>query len=436
MLGLVVMIALTSLVSASSADGSVGQVAAPYTPSLHWTGTTQQVRQLVQCGATIYAVGSFTAIDHGGTTYTRHRAFSFSATTGAVGAWDPNVNGTVNSIAVSADCSIAYLGGSFSAVGSSVAHDIVAVHTATGAILSTFRHSANGKVETLLLTGGHLLVGGYFTSVNGGTQKYLASLDPTTGADDGYLRVPISGTYVYTDQGGLASQGGATEVYNLALSPDGSRVLGMGTFTSVAGVRRQQIFMLDLGATATLDAWYSDEFNAYCSTSQAFYVRAAAWSPDGGTVYVATTGEKPASGPGYLTTDPRAGLCAAVAAFSSLSLSILAHAWINYDGCDSYYSVIADSSAVYVGGHERWANNPNGCNVAGPGAVSRPGIGAISPVNGLVTSWNPTRARGLGADDLLMSTSPAGLWIASDNRSNTANACAGARHPGICLLPG
>jgi hypothetical protein len=42
----------------------------------------------------------------------------------------------------------------------------------------------------------------------------------------------------------------------------------MGDFMSVAGQHRQQLFMLDLGAgSATLDAWYSPEFNGYCDIS-------------------------------------------------------------------------------------------------------------------------------------------------------------------------
>ena len=61
-------VCLTSMALASTPGGPVGQVAAAYTPSIHWTGTTQQVRKMVQCGANIYAVGSFTQIDQGGVT--------------------------------------------------------------------------------------------------------------------------------------------------------------------------------------------------------------------------------------------------------------------------------------------------------------------------------------------------------------------------------
>ncbi len=56
----------------------------------------------------------------------------------------------------------------------------------------------------------------------------------------------------------------------------------------------------------------------------------------------------------------------------------------------------------------------------------------LSPATGAVI-FNPSRARGLGADDMLVTS--AGLWIASDNMNNS-NQCAGqSGHAGICFLP-
>ena len=39
------------------------------------------------------------------------------------------------------------------------------------------------------------------------------------------------------------------------------------------------------------------------------------------------------------------------------------HRWVNYAGCDSLFAVAADRRNVYIGGHERWANNADGCKV-------------------------------------------------------------------------
>jgi hypothetical protein len=437
--GLIAVAAPASAVS----GGPVSVTPVSWTPQIATSGTdgtVEVVRQLVPCGGTMYAVGTFTQISRSGVVYTRRNAFSFSATTGALTSWNPNVSGSVvDTIALSDNCATAYLGGSFTAIGSTKVANLAAVSTSTGLVVPGFAHSAGGRVTTLLRVGSHLLAGGYFTNVNGSTRRYLASLDTTTGKDDGYVTIGISGTYQYTDQGGTPSAGNATRMWKLVANPSGTKALALGVFTSVGGARRQQIFMLDLGTTqATLDAWYSAEFNQYCAASLPFYVRAAGWSPTGSTVYVATTGYKPATGLGYRTSDPRAGLCDAAAAFPATASSTLSHLWINYTGCDSLYSVAADTSTVYIGGHERWANNPAGCDFAGPGAISAPGMGGLSPSTGSLT-FNPTRDRGQGADD--MRVTPAGLWIASDNAFG-ANACGKTAtgtpargHAGICFLP-
>ena len=432
--GVTLALSLTTSAYAAPA-GPVSTVPAAWTPHLQYNSpNTQIVRQLAQCGNTMYAVGQITTIKRYSVTATRFNAFSFNATTGAISSWAPNVNGVVNSIALSANCSTAYLGGKFTTVNGASAKNIASVDATTGALNSGFLNSAGGQVSALLTTGSHLLVGGYFTGAGGGPKAYMLSVNQTTGRDDNYVNLNISGNYQYKDDGGVSAKANPTRVYNLEVSPDGTRLLVMGDFTSVGGQGRRQVFMLDLGASSTtVDAWYSPEFDQNCATVEPFWLQAAAWSPDGSKIYIATTGYKPANGPGYRTSDPRAGLCDAAAAFSSASQSNLSHLWVNYTGCDSYFAVAADANDVYVAGHERWQDNPNGCDRQGPGAVSRPGLGGLDSTTGLSTSWNPTRARGLGADDAIVTT--AGLWIASDNFDGS-DTCGGVYgKSGICLLP-
>jgi hypothetical protein len=414
-------------VPASAATGPVSATPASGTPELASTGTTEQVRQLAQCGGTMYAVGTFTSISQKGTTYTRDNVFSFSATKPyTVSSWNPGTDGIVNSIAFSPDCSTAYLGGQFGTVDGTAAKNIAAVSTSTGAVITSFGHNANGQVNTLLYYNGHLLTGGYFKSINGSsTNAYMASLNPTTGKDDGFIHLSISGNYQFP---GVGSN--PTRVFNQQLSNGGTLDLVEGDFTSVGGQARQQIFMLNLsGPTATVTPWTSTEFNGDCNYNEAFYVQAASWSPTDSTVYIATTGYKPNGSPAGAT--PRTGLCDVAAAFPATQANV-SHLWINYTGCDSMFSTAADASTAYFGGHERWSSNPDDCDAKGPGAIDAPGMEGLSPTTGALT-FNPTRARGIGADDMLLTS--AGLWIASDNLDGSAQCGGVGGHAGICLLP-
>ncbi len=58
----VVAVGAAGLVPAAAATGPVSATPAAGTPQLATTGTTEQIRQLVDCGGTMYAVGTFTSI--------------------------------------------------------------------------------------------------------------------------------------------------------------------------------------------------------------------------------------------------------------------------------------------------------------------------------------------------------------------------------------
>jgi hypothetical protein len=190
--------------------------------------------------------------------------------------------------------------------------------------------------------------------------------------------------------------------------------------------------VLDLGpTTATTDAWHALELDQNCATVEPFYAKAASWSPDDQAIYVATTGYKPATGPGFSTRDLRAGPCDAAIAFPATSADV-SPLWTNYTGCDSLFSTVADSDTVYFGGHERWASNPAGCDHAGIGAVTAPGMVGLSPTDGHVV-YNPTHGRGKGADDMILSDE--GLWVASDDAHDSKHCGGGGNYSGICLLP-
>jgi hypothetical protein len=434
--------------------GVVSATPASNTPHLKATdgNPIQQIRQLVQCGGTMYAVGTFTSIVKGSTTYTRNNIFSFSATAPyTVTSWAPNVVGsggstndpsdTLNTIAfANGNCADAYIGGKFTSVNGTTVQNLAEIDTTTGNVVAAFGSKASGAVQTILGVGNHLLVGGNFPGVNGDTaDPYMVSLSPVTGKSDGFLHLNISGNYNYP---GVATN--STRVFNQQLSHGGTLDLVEGDFTSVGGVQREQIFMLNVGgSTATVTGWTSPEFDGsnpsypyQCFTGEPFYIQAAAWSPDDSTVYLDTTGYHPNGYPVGQT--PRTGLCDAAAAFPATQTSVL-HEWVNYMGCDSLYAIAADSQAVYIAGHERFASNPNDCDALGPGGYNAPGMAGLDPVTGnlYVTADNSagyySRDRGVGADDMLLTS--AGLWIASDNL-NASQMCGGVQNlSGICFLP-
>ena len=156
--------ALTALAIPAAAQAGTGGEAPPAgVVSLkppanvpHLTVTTsqvEQIRQLVQCGNTMYAVGTFTTSVKGSTTYTRDNVFSFSATAPyAVTSWAPDVVGTygttsnasntVNTIAfANGNCADAYIGGKFTSVNGTAVKNIAKIDTTTGNVVSTFSRS-------------------------------------------------------------------------------------------------------------------------------------------------------------------------------------------------------------------------------------------------------------------------------------------------------
>jgi hypothetical protein len=418
-------VVISTAAPVSAVTPSVGSTPASYTPWLLTNPVYQTVRRLVPCGSLMYAVGNLSAIGQGSNTYTRGNAFSFSQTTGAVTAWDPEANGPVNDIAFSPDCSVAYLGGDFTSIRGTAAGHIAAVDTTTGNVITSFKHSAAAAVSTVDYAHGQVIVGGAFRKINGVVRTELASLDPTTGTVTPYANLNIDGSYPKTSR----------HIDNSQVSHSGNKLLVEGVFTTIDGQSRQQMAVFDLGDTSvTLDPWNSPDLLQACVPNESYYTRAGAWSPDDNTIYGASTGYKPTTGSGSNTKLPRSGMCDAAFSFSAAP-GPQQHQWINYTGCDSYYGVVADDTQVYVTGHERWANNPLGCDAAGPGALSRPGLASLDTGTGSATTWNPTRSLGHGGDDLVLT--PAGLWVASDTfKQGGAQMCGGKwKHGGICFLP-
>ena len=78
----------------------------------------------------------------------------------------------------------------------------------TGAIVSPFKAPfSNGIGNAIRLTGGRLLVGGTFSTVNGVAHAGLVSLNPTTGALDPFMNIQLTGHHNYDGSGTNGASG-------------------------------------------------------------------------------------------------------------------------------------------------------------------------------------------------------------------------------------
>jgi len=374
----------------------VSEDPANFTPNVQSDGAVPNpaVYALAQRNGQIYAGGEFQTIANASQskTFARRNLMSFSATTGQMSNLSPDINAPV--WAVRPKGSALYVGGEFTHVNGIARRAIVKIDADTGQVRKRFNaHIPSGSITEVRIAHHRLIVGGSFPG-------RLRALSLRTGATTNYFKQAILGQ--------MSSNAGPTSVYRFTISPDSTRLVAMGNFTSVGGEARSQAFMLDLGSSsATLDPWYYQPLENECAASTLpAYLRDVDFSPDGSYFVIVSTGYIPQSG--GLERD----ICDATARFETAVANPDRPTWINYTGGDTLHSVAVTGAAVYVQGHQRWLDNPFGNNSAGPGAVSREGIGAIDPTTGKALSWNPTKTRGVGGKDFLATS--AGLWVASD----------------------
>ncbi|MGH8975039.1 MAG: hypothetical protein ACRD0C_17785, partial [Acidimicrobiia bacterium] len=163
-----------------------------------------------------------------------------------------------------------------------------------------------------------------------------------------------------------------------------------------------------------------DRDGFWCRTETETFLRDVDFSPDGRYFVVVTTGWSTDRGP----------LCDAASRWeTSARGSGLQPTWVDWTGGDTLTAVAVTDGVVYVGGHQRWLNNPPGVNgTAGPGSLVREGLAALDPRSGLPLAWNPGRERGEGVWSLV--TTPQGLWVGSDT-----DRLGGAYHGKLAFLP-
>ncbi len=388
-----------------------------HTPHLVETdGSRPFALAVAKLGDTMYVGGQFDAVENADRTdgLQVDNIAAFDAGTGALDRdFTPQFDGNVFVIRTVGDS--VYVGGSFEHVNGVPRPSLAKLDAETGALDTSFRPGAtnSGRVSEIRLVDGRLVVGGTF-------RHKLLALRPDNGRDTGYIDLPVTGQVPLSTT--------KTEVYRFAVNPARTRLVAVGNFTAVDGKDRRRTFMLNLGPdAASVSNWYYPPLHDKCRTDNPIkqhYIEDVDFSPNGSYFVLVSTG--------FITEFPRqigTHVCDAAARFETDVLAPTKPTWINYTGGDTLHAVAATGSAVYVQGHNRWLDNPQGDGkTKGPGAVDRLGIGAIDPVTGKALAWNPGKPARQGGQDFLATKD--GLWVPSDSKRFN-----GEYHRGIAFVP-
>ncbi len=351
---------------------------------------------IAEAGDQMVVGGRFRRVESGNrkTEYQRRNVFAFNATTGEVSAdFAPNVDGDV--WGSWSDGTSVWIGGAFRNVNGEPRSTLAKLDLATGQLDPSFRPPfKGGRISDIAMVHGQLIVSGTF-------KKRIASLNPGTGKMTAYLNHAVGGRLPNSD---------SAQVFHFDVSPNGEHLVAVGNFLTVDGQPRPRAFMLDLGETSTsLSSWNYEPLGISCTSGRRnaqAYVLDVDFAPDSSYFAFAAFG--------YMYQSGQRGfqLCDSVSRFDTDNLNPSAPTWINYTGGDSLKSVAVTGSAVYVQGHSRWLDNPQGRDFAGPGAVERPGGGAVDPVTGKALPWNPVMPQQAGGFQILPTET--GVWFATD----------------------
>jgi trimeric autotransporter adhesin len=347
--GAAVIAVLVTLIVAAGAEAAVPPGSIPVGDSWQTNG---RVETIVVVGSTAYVGGEFTSVRPSGSALgagevVRNHAYAVDVQTGALLPWDPNANNTVQSIVVSGGT--VYLGGTFGTIQGKSHARVAAVDPTTGAPIQTFKAKTNGSVNAMAAGPNGLFLGGAFTTADKATANHLAAVNLSTGAI-------VPGWTASTDQ----------KVTGLALSADGTRLVVAGNFLTINNGLGQRYLGAVSPATGATMSWL---------THPSYPVITLALDSHG--VFVAGNG----NGGNVASFNPATGQ----------------QQWIGgVDGNVQAIAVDTGASTVYVGGHfNNYCGHTTGTNVCWT-PTARDHLMSLDELTGNVQAWHPSANGVLG----------------------------------------
>lgn len=309
------------------------------------------VRAIALSGSQAYVGGDFTQLNGA----PRNNAAAIDATTGDVDlTWDPDPDGVVRAVEVSADAQTVYLGGTFTHLGATYRGKVGAVDASTGSATS-WKANASGEVRAIETIGDRVYVGGFFKKIAGVSRPFLASVSASTSQVDLGFQPQPNGN-----------------VRALLASLDGTKLYAGGGYSAIGGAPRPGAAELD-GGTGVTTSW---------APSQGGVVLALALSPDGSHLYFSTTSNRTRDYVPASSNDPL---------------------WVLHTGGD-VQAIAATAEAIYIGGHFTKLTSPSN--------IRRVRIGSVNPADGTATSWAPGMNGTLGT--WALRATPTALLVGGD----------------------
>ena len=342
-----------------AASGTSVEAATTWGTAAGPEGRAQSVRVLAVAGRRVFLGGEFTALVAPGAgadaaeRVSRNHLAALDVHSHSLLPWNPDADGPVRAMALSADRTGLYVGGDFRHIGGVPAPFLARLDLRTGKVDPRFRSPVHGPVRAIALAGDRMYVGGHFTSVAGPAgaepRSKLAALDAGTGTPLPWLP-PALGPGRYVGHTGVPTPGETSgDVLSIAVPAGGTRIYVSGTFIDFAG--RGGLLVLDAATAQPIpEQWEPGRpvFSLALSPADGRTVFGSAGGP-GGQVF-ALSPDTPGA--------PR---------------------WASPVDGDAP-GVAASATTVYVVGH---------FDYAGPEQALRRHVAAFDAATGAVDEWNP-----------------------------------------------
>ncbi|WP_233189025.1 LamG domain-containing protein [Subtercola sp. Z020] len=204
--------------TAASSPPTVSADALP-TPQINGVVWSQTI-----IGNTVFVGGNFTTAQPAGAaagvnTVSRTYLLSYNLTTGALNtAFAPVLNGQVKAVTPSPDGTRLYVGGQFTTINGVNRYRVAALDPTSGAVVTSWAPGTNSAVNAISATATTVYLGGTFTSIGKDVRNKVAAVNATTGANLAWDPNAAGG-----------------DVTALTVSPDKSKVIVGGSFTTLGG---------------------------------------------------------------------------------------------------------------------------------------------------------------------------------------------------------